>query len=107
MEILGFTPQGVEVVPEDRGAIEKAPGMRKQQLSWDEICKRAAKVVSFIGACFAPICPSSFCLTVNTDLAGHERYFKITLFGLTGCAPGMSVPISADASELRTEFRFG
>lgn len=34
------------------------PGLRKQQLSWDEICRRAAKVVSFI------------------DLAGHERYLK-------------------------------
>lgn len=35
------------------------PGLRKQQLSWDEICRRAAKVVSFI------------------DLAGHERYLKV------------------------------
>lgn len=45
------------------------PGLRKQQLSWDEIAKRAAKVISFI------------------DLAGHERYLKTTIFGLTGCAP--------------------
>lgn len=27
------------------------PVQRKQQLSWDEICKRAAKVVGFIGEC--------------------------------------------------------
>jgi hypothetical protein len=49
MEILGFSPNGVEVVPEDRGPIDRASGMRKQQLSWDEICRRSSKVVSFIG----------------------------------------------------------
>jgi GTPase len=42
---------------------------KREKLSWDEICKRAAKVISFI------------------DLAGHERYFKTTLYGLSGCAP--------------------
>lgn len=38
-------------------------------MSWDEICSKSAKIVSFI------------------DLAGHERYLRTTLFGLTGCAP--------------------
>lgn len=38
-------------------------------MSWDEICSKSSKVVSFI------------------DLAGHERYLKTTLFGLTGCSP--------------------
>ena len=42
---------------------------KREKLGWEEICKRAAKVVSFI------------------DLAGHERYFKTTLYGLSGCAP--------------------
>jgi hypothetical protein len=46
MEILGFSPVGADVLPEDRGAV---PGSRKQQLTWDEICKRAFKVVSFLG----------------------------------------------------------
>ncbi|KAH9818351.1 P-loop containing nucleoside triphosphate hydrolase protein [Melampsora americana] len=79
MEIMGFDAKGEEVLPEgamaalaDRtSATSNAHpvGLRKQQLSWDEICRRAAKVVSFI------------------DLAGHERYLKTTIFGLTGCAP--------------------
>ncbi|KAG0144970.1 hypothetical protein CROQUDRAFT_659278 [Cronartium quercuum f. sp. fusiforme G11] len=79
MEIMGFNAKGEEVLPEgamaalvDRTtAVNNAHpvGLRKQQLSWDEICRRAAKVVSFI------------------DLAGHERYLKTTIFGLTGCAP--------------------
>ncbi|CAD6585720.1 MAG: hypothetical protein TREMPRED_004223 [Tremellales sp. Tagirdzhanova-0007] len=42
---------------------------KKEKLGWEEICQRAAKVISFI------------------DLAGHERYFKTTLYGLSGCAP--------------------
>ena len=42
---------------------------KREKLGWEEICKRAAKVISFI------------------DLAGHERYFKTTLYGLSGCAP--------------------
>jgi len=42
---------------------------KREKLGWEEICKRAAKVVSFI------------------DLAGHERYLKTTLYGLSGCAP--------------------
>lgn len=40
-----------------------------QTPSWSEICSSSSKVISFI------------------DLAGHERYLKTTLFGLTGHAP--------------------
>lgn len=62
MEILGFGPQGNEVMSDVVGgaATSQQPqgattAARKKDLSWDEICKEAAKVVGFI------------------DLAGHER----------------------------------
>lgn len=59
MEILGFDAKSVPVPTMTHG--RNAP--------WDEICGKAAKVLSFI------------------DLAGHERYLKTTVFGMTGCAP--------------------
>nr|XP_019013801.1 GTP-binding protein 1 [Kwoniella pini CBS 10737]OCF52582.1 GTP-binding protein 1 [Kwoniella pini CBS 10737] len=74
-EILGFSPTGQAVIPTSHTtdtsdvhghALAVA---KREKLGWEEICKRASKVVSFI------------------DLAGHERYFKTTLYGLSGCAP--------------------
>ncbi|KAG0003822.1 hypothetical protein BGZ79_011039 [Entomortierella chlamydospora] len=59
MEILGFDAKSQPVPTMSHG--RNAP--------WDEICGKAAKVLSFI------------------DLAGHERYLKTTVFGMTGCAP--------------------
>ncbi|KAG0220971.1 hypothetical protein BGW41_007390, partial [Actinomortierella wolfii] len=59
MEILGFDAKSVEVPSQVAG--RPAP--------WDEICAKSAKVLSFI------------------DLAGHEKYLKTTVFGMTGCAP--------------------
>ncbi|GAA5820602.1 hypothetical protein JCM11251_003070 [Rhodosporidiobolus azoricus] len=59
-EILGFTPSGKTIYPEEH---------QKQAAAWEAIAAKAAKVVSF------------------TDLAGHERYLKTTLAGLTGTAP--------------------
>ncbi|KAF8954922.1 GTP-binding protein 1, partial [Entomortierella lignicola] len=59
MEILGFDAKSQPVPTMIHG--RNAP--------WDEICGKAAKVLSFI------------------DLAGHERYLKTTVFGMTGCAP--------------------
>jgi len=43
--------------------------IRREKLGWEEISVQAAKIVSFI------------------DLAGHERYLKTTLYGLTSGAP--------------------
>ncbi|WVQ78434.1 hypothetical protein IAT38_000520 [Cryptococcus sp. DSM 104549] len=73
-EILGFSPQGDPVVPSTHATDGSDPHhplsvAKREKLGWEDICKRAAKVVSFI------------------DLAGHERYFKTTLYGLSGCAP--------------------
>lgn len=72
-EILGFSPTGQPVVPtthaDPTDPHHPLAAAKREKLGWEEICKRAAKVVSFI------------------DLAGHERYFKTTLYGLSGCAP--------------------
>ncbi|KAH6680605.1 P-loop containing nucleoside triphosphate hydrolase protein [Halenospora varia] len=59
MEIMGFDTVG-NVVASD------VPG---RKLSWEEIGKRSAKVIGF------------------TDLAGHERYLRTTVFGLLSSAP--------------------
>ncbi|GHJ88588.1 hypothetical protein NliqN6_4990 [Naganishia liquefaciens] len=72
MEILGFSPKGDAVVPTGHAAsvdIQHLTTAKREKMSWDEICSKSSKVVSFI------------------DLAGHERYLKTTLFGLTGCSP--------------------
>lgn len=59
MEIMGFDTHG-EVVASN------VPG---RKLTWGEIGTRSAKVISF------------------TDLAGHERYLRTTVFGLLSSAP--------------------
>lgn len=59
MEIMGFDAHG-QVITSD------TPG---RKLSWEEIGKRSAKVITF------------------TDLAGHERYLRTTVFGLLSSSP--------------------
>ncbi|KAI6090279.1 P-loop containing nucleoside triphosphate hydrolase protein [Hypoxylon rubiginosum] len=59
MEIMGFDTMG-NVITSD------TPG---RKLSWEEIGKRSAKVITF------------------TDLAGHERYLRTTVFGLLSSSP--------------------
>ncbi|KAL2753005.1 hypothetical protein ACRALDRAFT_1045004 [Sodiomyces alcalophilus JCM 7366] len=59
MEILGFDTAG-QVITSD------VPG---RKLSWEEIGKRSAKVITF------------------SDLAGHERYLRTTVFGLLSSSP--------------------
>ncbi|KAF2835433.1 P-loop containing nucleoside triphosphate hydrolase protein [Patellaria atrata CBS 101060] len=59
MEIMGFDSKG-EVV---------SAAVAGRKLSWEEIGKRSAKVISF------------------TDLAGHERYLRTTVFGLLSSEP--------------------
>ncbi|KAI6046024.1 P-loop containing nucleoside triphosphate hydrolase protein [Pisolithus marmoratus] len=68
MEILGFTASGVPVLP---GRIDgQGPDTtRLDKLGWEDIATRSAKIISF------------------SDLAGHERYLKTTLYGLTSGAP--------------------
>ncbi|KAH7308031.1 GTP-binding protein 1 [Stachybotrys elegans] len=59
MEIMGFDTLG-NVITSD------IPG---RKLSWEEIGKRSAKVITF------------------TDLAGHEKYLRTTVFGLLSSSP--------------------
>lgn len=59
MEIMGFDSHG-EVVS------STVPG---RKLTWEEIGRRSAKVISF------------------TDLAGHERYLRTTVFGMLSSEP--------------------
>jgi len=59
MEIMGFDSKGDIVT-------SIVPG---RKLSWEEIGNRSAKVISF------------------TDLAGHERYLRTTVFGMLSSEP--------------------
>lgn len=56
-EILGFDATSRPILQTGKKA------------SWEEITDKAAKVLSFV------------------DLAGHEKYLKTTVFGMTGSAP--------------------
>ncbi|KAJ6586932.1 GTP-binding protein 1 [Mycena vulgaris] len=68
MEILGFGPSGDPILPNTANSTDPDV-IRREKLGWEEISIQAAKIVSFI------------------DLAGHERYLKTTLYGLTSGAP--------------------
>ncbi|KAK6638253.1 GTP-binding protein 1 [Polyplax serrata] len=57
-DILGFDNKGNVVNNPEHGSLD-----------WVKICERSSKVITFI------------------DLAGHERYLKTTVFGMTGHAP--------------------
>lgn len=68
MEILGFSVDGAPILPLSSGSADPDVA-RREKLGWEEISHRSAKIVTFI------------------DLAGHERYLKTTLYGLTSGAP--------------------
>jgi len=57
-DILGFNSQGAVVNQPDHGSLD-----------WIKVCEESSKVITFI------------------DLAGHEKYLKTTVFGMTGHAP--------------------
>lgn len=57
---MGFDSKGGVVTPSLFG---------KTRVDWADICSTSSKVISFL------------------DLAGHERYLKTTVFGMTGCNP--------------------
>ncbi|KDQ21443.1 hypothetical protein BOTBODRAFT_25887 [Botryobasidium botryosum FD-172 SS1] len=80
MEILGFSTAGKPILAGfHHGTAEANAGLdptafapptaRREKIGWDEISVQAAKIVSF------------------SDLAGHERYLKTTLYGMTSGAP--------------------
>merc|ERR1719481_1768296 len=57
-DILGFDSTGNVVNKPEHGALD-----------WVKVCENSSKVITFI------------------DLAGHEKYLKTTVFGMTGHAP--------------------
>ncbi|KAG7177355.1 GTP-binding protein 1-like, partial [Homarus americanus] len=61
-DILGFDSRGKVVNKPDHG-----------HLDWVKICEASSKVITFI------------------DLAGHERYLKTTVFGMTGHLPDFTM----------------
>lgn len=63
-DILGF---------DSRGNVVNQPDPHGGQLDWMRICEQSSKVITFI------------------DLAGHERYLKTTIFGMTGHAPDFTM----------------
>ena len=62
---MGFNADGIEI-----NELKKpiSAGISKG-LDWEDICKQSTKVITFI------------------DLAGHEKYLKTTVFGMTGHSP--------------------
>lgn len=76
---------GVPILPGATGPHD-FEGARRDKLGWDEISARSAKIVSFSGMSFcSSFVPHSY--SGFADLAGHERYLKTTLYGLTSGAP--------------------
>lgn len=59
-DILGF---------DQDGQVVNKPDSHGGSLDWSKICERSSKVITFI------------------DLAGHEKYLKTTVFGMTGHLP--------------------
>ena len=59
-EILGFSSDG---------KIVNKPSPHAGHIDWSLICQQSSKVITFI------------------DLAGHEKYLKTTVFGMTGHIP--------------------
>lgn len=74
MEILGFNPEGSPILPASTHVGESG-AVRQEKLGWEEISKGSAKIISFI------------------DLAGHEKYLKTTLYGLTSGSPSCVILI--------------
>ncbi|XP_064419473.1 GTP-binding protein 1 [Latimeria chalumnae] len=59
-DILGF---------DNEGNVVNKPDSHGGSLEWTKICEKSSKVITFI------------------DLAGHEKYLKTTVFGMTGHLP--------------------
>ena len=63
-DILGF---------DSKGNVVNKPDTHGGHLDWVKICEESSKVITFI------------------DLAGHERYLKTTIFGMTGHSPDFTM----------------
>ncbi|TFK86884.1 GTP-binding protein 1 [Polyporus arcularius HHB13444] len=74
MEILGFGPTGKPILPPTAHSTDPEV-IRREKMGWEEISIQASKIISF------------------SDLAGHERYLKTTLYGLTSGSPSCVILI--------------
>ena len=74
-DILGFDSSGNVVNEPEHGSLD-----------WVKICSKATKVVTFI------------------DLAGHEKYLKTTVFGMTGHAPDFTMLMVIQIIQTGTRF---
>ncbi|PIL36211.1 hypothetical protein GSI_01872 [Ganoderma sinense ZZ0214-1] len=74
MEILGFGPTGKPILPNTAHSNDPEV-IRREKMGWEEISIQASKIISF------------------SDLAGHERYLKTTLYGLTSGSPSCVILI--------------
>ncbi|KAI0780026.1 P-loop containing nucleoside triphosphate hydrolase protein [Fomes fomentarius] len=74
MEILGFGPTGKPILPQTAHSNDPEV-IRREKMGWEEISIQASKIISF------------------SDLAGHERYLKTTLYGLTSGSPSCVILI--------------
>ncbi|KAI0823677.1 GTP-binding protein 1 [Trametes gibbosa] len=74
MEILGFGPTGKPILPQTAHSNDPET-IRREKLGWEEISRQSSKIISF------------------SDLAGHERYLKTTLYGLTSGSPSCVILI--------------
>ncbi|KAI9062861.1 P-loop containing nucleoside triphosphate hydrolase protein [Trametes sanguinea] len=74
MEILGFGPTGKPILPPTAHSTDPET-IRREKMGWEEISRQASKIISF------------------SDLAGHERYLKTTLYGLTSGSPSCVILI--------------
>jgi GTPase len=72
-ELVGFTADGTVIRHPAAGEPSQTNNHHLQVIPWNEVCSKASKVISFM------------------DLAGHERYLKTTMFGLTGGAPDYAI----------------
>ncbi|OSD06907.1 P-loop containing nucleoside triphosphate hydrolase protein [Trametes coccinea BRFM310] len=74
MEILGFGPTGKPILPPTAHSTDPET-IRREKMGWEEISRQSSKIISF------------------SDLAGHERYLKTTLYGLTSGSPSCVILI--------------
>lgn len=65
-EMLGFDAAGKPVYGRES---RRSNGGPSSILDWQGVCANSDKLITFL------------------DMAGHERYLKTTMFGLTGCVP--------------------
>ena len=69
-DILGF---------DSEGNVVNKPDSHGGSLEWTKICEKSTKVITFI------------------DLAGHEKYLKTTVFGMTGHLPDFCMLMVSEA----------